>query len=293
MRLVSFGLILLVAGCATEQLEGPFQIGDGVYESQQEFVETGHRCASDLSEAEVEAMELRLLEDGVDLTRRSTVVTGGVVDVYWHVLHKNNKGNLSQAEIDDQMVVLNDAYAGTGWSFNLVSVDYTNRRQSYKMSPGSAAEANTKAQLRQGTADDLNIYSANPSGGLLGWATFPSDYQFDPLDDGVVVLFQSLPGGTAAPYDEGDTLVHEVGHWMGLYHTFQGGCFGSGDEVADTPAESSPAFGCPLNRDTCNSAGNDPVENYMDYTDDSCMFEFSNDQDDRMDTLFSAYRFGN
>jgi hypothetical protein len=222
-------------------------------------------------------------------------VTGGTINVYFHVIRKGTTladGNIPKKQINKQMNVLNNAYLPTGWQFQLAGVSRTTNTTWFTVGMGSAAEAQMKNALRQGTADDLNIYTANLGGGLLGWATFPQDYASKPKMDGVVILFSSVPGGTAAPYNRGDTATHEVGHWMGLYHTFQGGCSAPGDLVSDTPYEASPAFGCPTGRDTCASAGLDPIKNFMDYTDDACMNQFTAGQDARMDTIFTSYRFG-
>jgi len=227
-------------------------------------------------------------------------VTGGTIDVYFHVINKGTgiaNGDVPESQIQDQIAVLNNAFMGFGWTFSLVSIDRTTNASWYTMSNGSAEEAEAKAALRRGTADDLNIYTANPGGGILGWATFPFQYAGNPLDDGVVLLYSSLPGGSAAPYNLGDTSTHEVGHWLGLYHTFQGGCTDGrrSDLVSDTPAERSPAYGCPIGRDSCSHRrfpGLDPVQNFMDYTDDACMDHFTAGQDTRMDAHFTTYRYG-
>ena len=272
---------------------GSFEFCDQSFVSQEAFIQGGHRCGSHVEPQVAAEMEAKFQEDFAQRAFGPDA-TGGVINVYFHVItNTSNQGNVSDSTIASQINVLNNAYASTGWSFSLVSVDRTANNTWYTMGPGTTAEAQAKNALRIGTADDLNIYSANPGGGLLGWATFPSSYNSDPNDDGVVILYSSMPGGTAVPYNLGDTATHEVGHWMGLYHTFQGGCNGNGDFVSDTPAEKSPAFGCPTGRNTCrNKPGNDPITNFMDYTDDSCMFQFTAGQDTRMDSQFTTYRFG-
>lgn len=253
----------------------------------------GTREFTDEEVAKLEA-EFEALAPWKDNFNAGTPIT---VNVYWHVVNNGsgiNNGDISAQMINDQISVLNAAYANYGFQFALAGTDRTTNSTWYNNCYGTA-ESTMKAALRKGTADDLNIYSCNPSGGILGYATFPSSYTSSPSKDGVVLLFSSLPGGTAAPYNEGDTATHEIGHWLGLYHTFQGGCSKTGDSVSDTPAEKSAAYGCPTGRNSCTQStypGSDPITNFMDYTDDYCMFEFTAGQASRMASMWSTYRQG-
>jgi hypothetical protein len=245
------------------------------------------RCAT----RDLTSTRLAEVEREVSKAQLNAVSLPATIDVYFHVLSAGATGNVSDAMVSAQMDVLNEAYNSLGWFFNLVSVDRTDNATWFGNCQSAGTEAQIKGALRQGSADDLNIYSCNPSGGLLGWATFPSSYTSAPTMDGVVLLYSSMPGGEAIPYNLGDTGTHEVGHWMGLYHTFQGGCTRVGDSVSDTPSERQPAYGCPVGRDSCpRQAGIDPIENFMDYSDDSCMDAFSAGQNTRMTAQFSRYR---
>ena len=275
-----------------------------LFANKKAFIDSGARCSTRhvtdfeqyLHDLSHETWKLERMSMGRSVAARPTHSVN--VPVFVHVINKGPgtaNGDVPQTLIDSQLSVLNAAYAqiGSPFYFTLGGVDRTTNATWYTMTPGSPAEAAAKNALRVGGPGTLNLYMANIGNDLLGWATFPQDYAANPKMDGVVVLSSSLPGGGAVPYDEGDTATHEIGHWLGLYHTFQGGCTRRGDQVADTPSEKSAAFGCPTGRDSCSrprQAGLDPITNFMDYTDDACMNTFSGDQLTRMDSLHQQYR---
>jgi hypothetical protein len=216
-----------------------------------------------------------------------------VVDTHVHVITaEDGTGAVEEGQIEEQIEVINDSYAGrtarhAAWSpfrFELASIDVTANDAWYEWGftdtfEEDAETVEAKRALRRGGQDDLNLYIADLQFGLLGYATFPGEG--DPTLDGVVLLNGSLPGGYAAPYNEGDTATHEIGHWLGLFHTFENGCTSPGDYVPDTPYQdmTDAVFYCGDNPefgdDTCTRPGKDPVHNFMSYGTDECLDHFT------------------
>ena len=256
------------------------------------------RCAARETPADQQAV--------IEETLAGTKDSGGlvIVPVYWHIITTTKgEGNVS-ALVPAQMQVLNDAYAGSNFAFELKGVEVVRNNAWYFSAIESAEEQQMKNALRKGGPETLNIYTTNGDV-YLGWATPPFFYKFFPFYDGVVLWWAALPGtglqatGVAEEpdgvltYDGGDTGTHEVGHWLGLDHTFaSGGCLHPGDKVKDTPTEAEPQFFC-VQRDSCVGPvfpGDDPITNFMDYVDDVCMDHFTPEQTKRMRKQWHAFR---
>ncbi|WP_185816783.1 GEVED domain-containing protein [Hymenobacter metallilatus] len=245
--------------------------------------------------------------------RTSAVVT---IPVVVHVLYNTAAQNVSDAQIQSQIDVLNE-------DFNKQNADYTKTPSAFaglvanvgvqfvlaKQTPTGAAttgiERKSTTRTSWGTDDAmkkvstggldawnsakyLNLWVCNLSGGVLGYAQFPGGAA---ATDGVVILSSGFGrgGSAAAPFNLGRTATHEVGHWLNLRHIWGDASCGN-DLVSDTPTQQTSNGGCPsFPKVTCSNGPNgDMFMNYMDYTDDACMYMFSNGQSARMNALFAA-----
>lgn len=225
------------------------------------------------------------------------------IKTYIHVITTDEgAGGVSNNQIKRQMKVINAGFAGktakkaAGGKFKFVLKKTTRTANTswynWYLNPDDTEPAEmiaAKTALREGTKKDLNVYVAGLQGGLLGYATFPGG---DLNVDGLVILNESMPGGSASPYNKGDTATHEIGHWMGLYHTFQGSCSKKNDHVGDTPAQKAGQniFKCNPKLDTCKAKGKDPIHNFMNYASDACINMFTKGQQKRMNKVWAATR---
>ena len=238
------------------------------------------------------------------------------INTYFHVILNGgvDANTPTAAELANQIIVLNDSFRPHGFTFRLIDTTYTENDEWYFAGASSQEQTDMKSALRVGDASTLNVYLNQPTGAtrgtLLGYATFPWNYQSDPSSDGIVLHDEVIPGGLFDRFQEGKTLAHEIGHWLGLFHTFQpnfgffeninfilyllrirNGCNTAGDDVEDTPRSRSPNYGCPVGSDTCGlRPGLDPINNYMEYTDDACRTEFTAGQSERMWAMWNEYR---
>ncbi len=250
-----------------------------------------------------------------------------VIPIVVHIVHQNGPENITDAQVLSQVWALNRDFANSpggpapavnaGIQFCLATqlppgspvvwsttpgITRTVSAQTVHTYGSPASEQALKAIDYLPSAKYLNVWVVNTivggGGGVAGYATFPGAVPAGL--DGIVIRYTAF-GSDNTPYggpypnllpnnNDGKIMTHEVGHWLNLLHTFQGGCAAPGDQVADTPPEAVNRSGCPVGSLTSCTNVNDPVENFMDYTDDACRFAFTAEQTTRMQTAIAYFR---
>lgn len=269
------------------------------------FKKTGKRCGAK-SPSGLRSL-LASPKDAADCTVALTVIQ----EKYWpavvltipvvvHVIHRTDGlGYVDEATVRRQIQVLNEDFGALSGSlgedgfntkiqFHLVQVTWTANNNWFL----DMDEYGFKSTLGWDQNHYCNIY-VNSAGGYLGYSYFPQE-DAGSVYDGLVIYYETFGGRDEgiSPYNQGRTTIHEMGHYLGLEHTFQGygAClngYGVGDLILDTPAESTDHYGCTQTY-TCGSP--DPIHNYMNYTDDLCMNQFTSEQGNRMVCSLLNYR---
>jgi Pregnancy-associated plasma protein-A len=255
------------------------------------------------SQQAVEAFTTRFVAQSAQTISTRAVKTIGVVV---HVVYNTAAENISMAQIQSQIAVLNADFrksnsdvSQTPFIFKSVAADCeinfvlsqvirkrTTRTfftdNTVKQTILTASGVNTGGSTALNPLNKLNIWVCTLGNGLLGYAQFPGG---TPATDGIVCLNTAFgnTGTVAAPFDKGRTATHEVGHWLNLRHIWGDRTCGN-DFVDDTPMHDSANRGCPTagHKSTCTGTPVEMTMNYMDYTDDACMFMFSVGQKARM-----------
>jgi len=299
--LIAGGMLMAQApqrSCSTMDVDARLHAEDPMYTENREAIETFTQnfIANNTTEGE------------------RAVVT---IPVVVHIIYNVAAENISDTRVYEQMDVLTDDFrrmnadvgetpawftaeaADTEIQFCLATTDPSgNPTTGITRTSTTKTAFSTADEMKYGTyghtiwdrSKYLNIWVCDLSGGLLGYAQFPGGAA---ATDGVVIDYAYFGvTGAGAPFNEGRTATHEVGHWLNLYHIWGDdgtGCGGS-DLVADTPNQADETYGCPGGtiRISCsNGPDGDMYQNYMDYTDDGCMNLFTSGQKTRMQALFA------
>lgn len=235
-------------------------------------------------------------------------LVNGVIEipVVVNVLYKTASQNISTTQINSQITALNNDYQALNSDYNSTPalfqsvrsgninvrfvLDKVVRKATSKTSWGTndAMKKSASGIVPTTPTTKLNLWVCNLSGGILGYAQFPGGPS---STDGVVIDDNAFgtTGTAAAPFNKGRTATHEIGHWMNLRHIWGDANCGN-DLVNDTPTANAENYGCPAypHKSTCAGTPVEMTMNYMDYTDDACMYMFSAGQKTRMQAVFAA-----
>ncbi|SPO20080.1 related to metalloprotease [Ustilago trichophora] len=212
--------------------------------------------------------------------------------VVWHAIHDGAEGNLSPDAIKAQIDVLNKDYKKAGIAFNLQDINRVENAEWFrKVTPDSYLQYEMKTALHKGDVKTFNVYSLDMPDGVIGNCHPPWEAKTNLTNDGALIHYATLPGGSMKNFNQGRTLTHETGHFHGLYHVFENGCNPPGDLVDDTPPQKTITSGCPTKvQDSCPGGGVDSIHNFMDYSWDVCTTEFTEGQIVRMAAMIKEYR---
>ena len=307
------GTFLLSLGCnkPSHNMEGSIPEEDILFASQR-------KCAADevlQEQLKADASLRSRMKQVEEFTRRfienpqnNRLLKDGIIEipVVVNILYKTATQNVSEAQIQTQINVLNEDFSATNPDYNLTStynnvksgdvgvrfvLDVVNRKKTNKKSwqLNDGMKKSTQGGISATSpATKLNMWVCNLASGYLGYAQFPGG---NPATDGIVIddnAFGTI-GSATAPFHKGRTATHEVGHWMNLRHIWGDAICGN-DQVGDTPLHNTANYGCPAvgHRSTCTGTPVEMTMNYMDYTDDPCMYMFSAGQKTRMLAVFAS-----
>ena len=237
-------------------------------------------------------------EQWLDETSRAQGIIFTIPVAFHVVRYDNGNADVTDQQIEDQIDVLNAGFANTNFQFGLSSINRVDNDEWSAHEKGSTEEEEMKQTLAIDPAHTLNFYTCgwpkNENGDpIKGYSTLPWWYTEGSYMHGVVVRSRCLPGGAEQDFNLGDVGTHEVGHYVGLLHTFEGNNCWPGDLVDDTPPEDRPSYTCPTGRNTCiepDPDPPDPIDNFMDYSYDSCRDHFTDGQSDRMLSQMAQHR---